>query len=289
MRSERDSRRGWTGRGCAALRGVAICALVSLLLGFTLFPVYWLINSSLKPSSELFTFPPRYRPASPTLLNYLDAIRQTRLGTLYLNSLLISSLTCLALMGLIIFSGYAMARFHFRAKAGIIGLFLLAQVLPTVMLLLPFFTMFKAIGLINTRWALVVAYTAMTLPFSVLTMRNFFAAIPVALDEAAMVDGCSRTGALFRVVLPAALPGLVATSIYGFINAWNELILAIILISSPNLQTLPVGLSSLLDENRTEYGMLMAIAVLSLVPSLAFFAWIQRYLTTGVSAGAVKG
>ena len=281
--------RNWTGRGWAVLRGISICALVSLLLGFTLFPVYWLINSSFKPSGELFTFPPRYWPANPTFLNYLDAIRQTRLGTLYLNSLWISSLICLALMGLIIFSGYAMARFQFRGKGWIIGLFLLAQVLPTVMLLLPFFTMFMAIGLINTRWALVVAYTAMTLPFSVLTMRNFFASIPVAMDEAAMVDGCSRTGALFRVVLPAALPGLVATSIYGFINAWNELILAIILISSPNLQTLPVGLSSLLDENRTEYGMLMAIAVLSLVPSLAFFAWIQRYLTTGLSAGAVKG
>ena len=218
-----------------------------------------------------------------------DAIRQTRLAALYLNSLWISSVTCLALMALIVFSGYAMARFRFRGKAWLVALFLLAQVLPHVVLLLPFFTMFKVAGLINTRLALVVAYTVITLPFSVLTMRGFFAAIPVELDEAAMVDGCGRSGALFRVVLPAALPGLVATSIYGFINAWNELILAVVLINSPNLQTLPVGLSSLIDENRTEYGMLMAVAVLSLVPSLVFFGWIQRYLTTGLSAGAVKG
>lgn len=276
------------GTRLTAARALAIYGPVALVLLFTLFPVYWLVNSSLKTSGELFTFPPRYWPRDASLANYVDAMTRTRLGTLYLNSLWVSSLTCVALMGLIVFAGYAMARYRFRGKAAIIGLFLLAQILPQVVLLLPLFTMFKVAGLINTRWALVVAYTVMTLPFSVLTMRGFFATIPVELDEAAMVDGCGRTGALFRVVLPAALPGLVATSIYGFINAWNELILAVVLISSPNLQTLPVGLSSLIDENRTEYGMLMAIAVLSLVPSLAFFGWIQRYLTSGLSAGAVK-
>ncbi|MGH7267680.1 MAG: carbohydrate ABC transporter permease [Candidatus Rokuibacteriota bacterium] len=269
-------------------RALALYGATALFLVFTLFPVYWLVNSSLKGSGELFSFPPRYWPREASVANYVDAMTRTRLGTLYLNSLWVSALTCGALMGLIVFAGYAMARARFRGKSWVIGLFLLAQVLPHVVLLLPFFTMFKAVGLINTRWALVVAYTVMTLPFSVLTMRGFFASIPVELDEAAMVDGCGRAGALFRVVLPAALPGLVATAIYGFINAWNELILAVILISSPSLQTLPVGLSSMIDENRTEYGMLMAIAVLSLIPSLAFFAWIQRYLTTGLSAGAVK-
>jgi multiple sugar transport system permease protein len=270
-------------------RLVAIWGPLTAFLLFTLFPVYWLVNSSLKGAGELFTFPPRYWPAAATVGNYLDAVRQTRLAALYLNSLWISSVTCLALMALIVFSGYAMARFRFRGKAWLVALFLLAQVLPHVVLLLPFFTMFKVAGLINSRLALVIAYTVITLPFSVLTMRGFFAAIPVELDEAAMVDGCGRSGALFRVVLPAALPGLVATSINGFINAWNELILAVVLINSPGLQTLPVGLSSLIDENRTEYGMLMAVAVLSLVPSLLFFGWIQRYLTTGLSAGAVKG
>jgi multiple sugar transport system permease protein len=276
-------------RGLAALGAAGRWALVAGFLVFTLFPVYWLVNSSLKGAGELFAFPPRYWPAAATVANYVDAVRQTRLGALYLNSLWISSATCLVLMVLIVFSGYAMARFRFRGKPWLVALFLLAQVLPHVVLLLPFFTMFRVAGLINTRTALIVAYTVITLPFSVLTMRGFFSAIPVELDEAAMVDGCSRAGALLRVVLPAALPGLVATSIYGFINAWNELILAVVLINSPNLQTLPVGLSSLIDENRTEYGMLMAIAVLSLVPSLAFFGWIQRYLTTGLSAGAVKG
>ncbi len=272
-----------------ALRLLGIGLPAAAYLAFTLFPIYWLVNSSLKSSSELFTFPPRYWPQAPSLANYLEALTRTRLGALYLNSLWISGLTCLALLVLIIFSGYAMARFRFRGKGSIILLFLLAQMLPSVVLLIPLFTMYKQAGLVNTPWSLVLTYVATLLPFSVLTMRGFFASIPEELDEAALVDGCGRTGALFRVVLPAALPGLVATSIFGFINSWNELVYAVVFINSPRLQTLPVGLSSMIDENRTEYGMLLAIAALALVPSLALFAWIQRYLTSGLSAGAVKG
>ena len=161
---------------------VAIWGPVAAFLLFTLSPVYWLLNSSLKGAGELFTFPPRYWPAAATVANYLDEVRQTRLAALYLNSLWISSVTCLALMALIVFAGYAMARFRFRGKAWLVALFLLAQVLPHVVLLLPFFTMFQVAGLINTRLALVVAYTVITLPFSVLTMRGFFAAIPVELE-----------------------------------------------------------------------------------------------------------
>jgi multiple sugar transport system permease protein len=260
-----------------------------LFLTYTLFPIYWLINSSLKSASELFTFPPRYWPAAPTLQNFSNALTQTRLGRLYLNSLMIASLTCLALLITIVFSGYAMARFRFRGKSVVLLLFLLTQMLPHVVLLAPLFTIYRHLNLINTPWSLVITYTLVWLPFSVMMMRNFFAAVPVELEEAAMVDGCSRTSALFRVVLPVALPGLVATSIFGFINAWNELIFAVVFINSPYIQTLPVGLSSLIDENRTEYGMILAVAVLALIPSMILFGYIQRYLTTGLAAGAVKG
>jgi multiple sugar transport system permease protein len=260
-----------------------------IFLTYTLFPIYWLVNSSLKSASELFTFPPRYWPAAPTLQNFANALTQTRLGRLYLNSLMIASLTCVALLITIVFSGYAMARFRFRGKSVVLLLFLLTQMLPHVILLAPLFTIYRRLNLINTPWSLVITYTLVWLPFSVMMMRNFFAAVPVELEEAAMVDGCSRTSALFRVVLPVALPGLVATSIFGFINAWNELIFAVVFINSPYIQTLPVGLSSLIDENRTEYGMILAVAVLALIPSMILFGYIQRYLTTGLAAGAVKG
>ncbi len=271
------------------VRVLVIVLLALLFLVYTLFPIYWLVNSSLKSASDLFTFPPRYWPESPTLQNFISALTQTRLGRLYVNSMVIASLTCLALLITIVFSGYAMARFRFRGKSVVLLLFLLTQMLPHVVLLAPLFTIYRKLNLINTPWSLVITYTLVWLPFSVMMMRNFFAAVPAELEEAAMVDGCSRTSALFRVVLPVALPGLVATSIFGFINAWNELIFAVVFINSPHIQTLPVGLSSLIDENRTEYGMILAVAVLALIPSMILFGYIQRYLTTGLAAGAVKG
>jgi multiple sugar transport system permease protein len=275
--------------GAGSGRKFAVHLTSAILVLFTLFPIYLLVVSSLKGPEELFSFGTTYWPQVPTFENYVRVFTETRLISLYVNSLLAAGAASLVTMVLVVFAGFAMARFDFSGRTIIIALFLLAQVVPQVVMLIPVFSMFNALALVDTRLGLVIVYVAMLLPFSVMMMRGFFLDIPVELEEAAMLDGCSRLSALLRVVLPAALPGLVATTIYGFINSWNELLFAVILISSPRLQTLPIGLMGMMDGGRMEYGMLLAVAVLALLPSLALFGWIQRYLTSGLAAGAIKG
>jgi multiple sugar transport system permease protein len=271
------------------IRALSLGIPSAFFIVFTLFPIYWLINSSLKTQNELFRFPPLYLPQQPTLDNYVNAITGTRLGSLYMSSIIVALFTCAILMVLIIFAGYGMARFRFRGKNILLIIFLMAQMLPHVVLLVPFFTFYRAFGLNNTYFSLIFTYVFTWLPFSVLMMRSYYYNIPREIDEAALVDGCTRTGALFRVIIPIALPGLVATLIFIFINAWNELIYAVVFIRSTHLQTLPVGLKNLMGENRTEWGMVLALAVLGLIPSVILFGYIQRHLTSGLSAGAVKG
>jgi multiple sugar transport system permease protein len=270
-------------------RALSIYPLALVFVVFTLFPIYWVVNSSLKPGSELFHFPPLYWPSQINLQSYIDAIHNGRLASFYLNSMIVAACTCLATLILVVFAGYSMSRFRFRGKGAIILMFLMAQMLPAVVLIAPLFTIYSMLNLINTRWVLIISYTIGSLPFCVLTMRGFFDSLPQEMEEAAMVDGCGRTGALFRVLLPLALPGLVATSVFAFIDAWNELIFAVMFISSSSLQTLPIGLNLMIQEKRTEYGLLLALAVLALIPSLFLFGYIQRFLTAGLSSGAVKG
>lgn len=261
---------------------------LAFFLAFTLFPIYWLASSSLKSGREIFSFPPTYFPKALTFENYQQVL-QSRIMRFYLNSIVVATITCAILCVLIIFAGYSLARFKFKGKSVIMMIMLLAQIIPQVALIVPLFTILSEARLIDTRWALILPYVFIFIPFSVLMMRSFFQSIPDNLDEAAMVDGCGRLGALLRVVLPAAVPGLIATIIFAFINSWNELVFAILFINDPKLQTLPVGLASMQDEFGADYSQILTVATLALLPSVVLFGFIQRYMTTGLSAGAVKG
>ena len=186
-------------------------------------------------------------------------------------------------------AGYAFSRFRFRGKSVIIVVLLITQMFPLLMIIAPIYKIIASLGLLNTLTSLIVVYTAFNVPFATFLMQSFFDGIPKDLDEAAMMDGCTRLQALRKVILPLTLPGLAATLGFIFTAAWSELLFALMLINSNDSMTFPVGLLTFVSKFSVDWGQMMAAGVLALVPSCLFFIFIQRYLVKGLTAGAVKG
>ncbi len=192
--------------------------------------------------------------------------------------------TCFAILG-----GYALARYKFKAKTAAVYGLLLTQMIPGVLVMIPTAILFSKVGLMNSLSGLIIIYIVGNIPFCLILMRSFFDRIPVDLEEAALIDGCSKLGALFRIVLPIMLPGIVATFVFAFIGAWNELLCAIMFISSDEFKTIPVGLSMFVQSYDINWGVMTAGAVMALIPSLVMFAIVQRFVVEGLTDGAVKG
>jgi multiple sugar transport system permease protein len=195
----------------------------------------------------------------------------------------------LILAVIIAMAGYGYSRFRFKGKQFMLLLFLSTQMLPQIMIVLPLFVMFNAIGLLGTHWALIIGYVTILLPFTTFLMMGFYNSIPESLDEAAMIDGCTRFQALVRVILPLVLPGLAASATFGFINAWNEVLFALMFINRGDLQTIPAALLSMNNEYMSRFAWIAAAGVIALVPVMILFGFMQKYLTGGLTAGAVKG
>ncbi|HET6521393.1 MAG TPA: carbohydrate ABC transporter permease, partial [Geminicoccaceae bacterium] len=186
-------------------------------------------------------------------------------------------------------AAYGITRFRFPGRGLIAGTMLFTYMFAPIMIVVPFYILMRAAGLVNSYLGLALAYTAFSLPFSMWLLRSFFQSIPLELEEAAMTDGATRPQAVARVIVPMALPGVIAVSIFTFIVAWNDYLFARVLISSNNLKTLPVGMQDLYTSTVTDWGMMMAAGVVITLPALAFFVMVQRYLIAGWGAGAVKG
>lgn len=268
---------------------VAVRLPILFFLAFTLFPFYWFIITSLKDERSIMQLPLRYIPKSITFDNYKNVLSGMGFDRYFLNSIFMSVTTTLIIMLVAILGGYSISRFRFRGKGFTFGLLLVTQMLPGVVILIPLFSIFAKMGLINSLWSLVLVNTTVNLPFCLITMSGFFSGIPNTLEEAAQIDGCTQIGAIFRIVVPAIMPGIVSASAFAFVNSWNEFVYALNFINDSKKFTLPVGLSMMKGEFTVNYGSLAAGTIIALIPVLLVFCYIQKYLVKGLAAGAVKG
>jgi len=253
------------------------------------FPFFWMVSTSLKPPPEVFATPPAFIPDEPTLENFTRLFSATHFLTYCWNSIVVCGWAVLLTMIASAFGAYSLTRFRYPGREKFAGLILCTYMFAPIMVVIPFFILAKKIGIENTHLALVLSFTSFCLPFTLWMMRAFFMTIPLELEEAAMVDGCGRVRAVMFVVLPLALPGIIATSIFTFILAWNDYIFTRILIASDELKTLPVGVQDLFNSSIIDWGLIMAAGMMITIPALIFFVAVQRYLIRGWGAGAVKG
>jgi len=272
-----------------SMRGQFIYGCAAILAVATAFPFFWMISTSFKPLQEIFVFPPTFFPAEFTLKNFARLFEQTRFLTYFKNSVFVSFTTVVLTMTIGSAGAYSLTRFKFYGREKIASLILFTYMFAPIMIVIPFYVLIKKIGLANTHTALIMAYTAFCLPFSLWLLRAFFQSIPLALEKAALIDGASRLEAVIYVILPLALPGIIATGIFTFILAWNDYIFVRILITSDELKTLSVGIADLYNATVIDWGMIMSGSMLITVPVLVFFVFIQRYLIAGWGAGAMKG
>ncbi|HEX5505234.1 MAG TPA: carbohydrate ABC transporter permease [Thermomicrobiales bacterium] len=264
------------------LLAVGACCLLAA-------PFLWMLVTSLKGPQELALQYPTLIPRHPDPGNYARVLVRAGFGRYFLNSALVAVATTLIAVAVAALAGYAFARFRLPGgKALLLGI-LATQMFPGILLAIPLYGLLRDLRLLDSLPGLVLVYTTFALPFCVWMLRNAFLAVPRELEESALVDGCSRLGALWRVVVPVALPGIAATAIFSFILAWNEFLYANTFISSAEKRTLAVGLESLIGEFTTDWGLLMAGAVVTTAPLVLAFLAIQRRLTQGLAAGAVKG
>ncbi len=267
------------------LSGIVIAAALVPML----FPVLWMISTSLKPPPEIFHDPPNFLPHRPTFAAY-GAIFATRPMLRYFaNSLIASSGATILSLCLAALAAYGFTRFRMRLALLLIIALLFIKMLPETLLIVPYFRMMSGLGLIDTHLGLILAYSSFSLPFALWMLIGFFRAIPVEIDEAAIVDGASRLQSLLRIILPLARPGLVAVGFFTFISAWNSYLWALVLTTDPSMFVLPVAVANMVGEYRVAWNELMAASTVATLPAALLFALLNRHLVAAITAGAVKG
>jgi ABC-type glycerol-3-phosphate transport system permease component len=266
----------------------AVYAMLAVVNLFVLFPFYSILVTSLKDQTATLTVPVQWWPAKPTLEAYVSMWAARPYGRYFLNSLTVATMTTVVSIGLAALAGYGFSRYRFRGATWLLMGMVGTQMIPGILLLITYFKVVSTVELYNTLTALVIAYTSFVLPFCTWIMKGYFDTIPMELDEAAMMDGCSPFSTFYRVVLPVAVPGITATSIYAFLLAWNEFMFAYVLTDSNTKYTISVGIAHLFGEYSVAWNELMAAGIVAAIPPIVLYMFTSRYLISGLTAGALK-
>jgi N,N'-diacetylchitobiose transport system permease protein len=265
------------------LLGVAVFAIM-------IFPVYWMVLTAFKQGDDVLSFTPQFLPSHPTLANFRDAMNRELFWSSVRNSLIVVGAVVVISVTLAFLAALALAKFRFYGRRPFVVMVFGVQMIPLAALIIPLYIALSSVGQVDKLTGVVISYVAFVLPFCVWTLRGFIAGVPKELEEAAMVDGSTRFGAFVRILLPLAAPGLVATSIFAFIQAWNEYIIAYVLLSSASKQTVTIWLANFTTGTTrgVDWGTLMAGATLTALPVVLFFVLVHRRIAFGLTAGAVK-
>ena len=264
---------------------------VSMLIvsAFALFPVYWVVITSLKPRSEIYTKTPDFWPSDPQWDQYPRVLGEGHVGRALMNSLIVAGVTTAICLVVAAMAAYALTRFNVPLRRMLLLVVLMTQMFPLVVLVIPLFVLMREADLLGTYWGLVTAYLAFTVPLAIWVIRGFLLTIPEELEHAARIDGATRVGAMVRVVLPLAAPGLATTAVLCFLEGWKEFMLALTFMNEEERKTLPIVLQSFVGRGDTDWGAVMATSVIYTVPIVLLFLLLRKQLMTARTAGAVKG
>jgi multiple sugar transport system permease protein len=264
--------------------------LAGLVLGalFAASPIVWMLSSSFKPNSEIFAWPPKLISENFSVAAYTTVLTDPVKVRFFVNSYVVAlSVTVLTLL-VAILAAYAFSRYQFRGKTAINVVIVGVQAVPPITLLIPYFGLIVALRLYNSYQGLVFTYMVFTLPYAIVMMTGYFNTLPRELDEAARVDGTSSWGALWRILVPISLPGIISVAVYTFMIAWNEYLFALTLTRTDNMRTVPIGIQLLMGQHSYAWSEMMAMSVMGCVPVLALFVFFQKFFIGGMTAGAVK-
>lgn len=251
-------------------------------------PLLWMLYTSLKPAGDLFAYPPQIF-GNYSLANFRRLVGETYFMTYFQNSIVVAGVTVALDIVISTLGAYSLTRFRYPGKELLANMTLFTYMFAPIMIIIPVYILLQQVGLVNSHLGIVLAYTSISLPFTLWLLRAFFQSFPVELEQAAFIDGATRLQSLIYVVLPQALPGIIATSVFAFVVVWNDYLFARILLNEPLLMTMPVGLQNIYESTIVDWGLLMSGAVLVTIPAILFFLVVQRFLIRGWGMGAVKG